>query len=277
MTLEKTEITVLSFGAGYGSVGLSLMLKDGVLSGVKKPDLAVFSDTMAEPPHVYETVEKLKSILDYPVIVVSAGDLRSDLWTQIRGDGPTLNHRTDTGFIDIPAYTETGIVRRQCTTAYKINVIKRAVRNFAGVNPPKLKVTQYLGISLDEASRMKDSRVKYITNEYPLVENRVTRTDIVDYLNTNYPDIPVGRSACFFCPFHSISEWQEIRDTYPALYEEAVEMERALITMDRGPFYLHKSKYGAGLEEALANVNVPGKKLVELDQFQNECEGHCGV
>ena len=271
------EVTALSLGAGFGSVGMALMLNDGVLLDCPPPDLAVFADTQAEPPHVYETLEWLKPKLSYPVLVVSVGDLWADTWKLIHNTGSTRLHPHGSEFIDIPVFGDRGLLSRQCTSEYKVRLIKRTVRQFAEARPPNLKVTQYLGISLDEVGRMKPAPEAYITNRYPLIENRVTRSAIVAYLEENYPGAPVGRSACFFCPFHSISEWRDIRARYPGLYAEAVEMERSMRKMKRGPFYLYKGRYGLGLESAMEQADLQGLLWPEADQFQNECEGNCGV
>lgn len=272
----KVELTALSLGAGWGSVGMALMIQDGYIEA-PKPDLAVFADTGAEPPHVYDTLAWLEPKLDYPLLKPSAGDLWVDTWKQITGRGPTINHSKGIDFVDIPVFGDTGILARQCTSVYKIRVIKRAVRAFAEVNPPILKVIQYIGISLDEASRMNTTHEDYITLKYPLIENRINRAEIQAWMKEHYPEAPIRRSACFFCPFHSISEWQEIRQLYPGLYEEAVDMERALRKMKRGPFYLYKGKYGLGLEAAMENADRQGMLWPEFDQFENECMGHCGV
>ena len=271
------EVTGLSLGAGYGSVGMALMLEDGLFTDVPQPDLAVFADTGAEPPHVYETLDWIRPKLSYPLEVVSVGDLWSDTWKLVRGTGGTRLHPNGSDFLDLPVFGDQGMLNRQCTSEYKVRLIKRTIRQFAEARPPDLKVRQYIGISLDEAARMKDAPERYITNRYPLVENRVTRAAIMVYLKEKYPGCPVGRSACFFCPFHSMAEWKDLRARYPGLYEESVKMEREMRQMPRGPFYLYKGKYGLGLETAMATADLQGMLWPESDQFQNECEGNCGV
>lgn len=273
---EKIHVTALNLGLGWGSVGMALMIEAGHIQ-VRKPDLGVFADTQAEPPHVYETLEWLRPKLSYPILTPSVGDLWTDTWKQIRGTGPTPNHPTTINYVDIPVFTDEGILTRQCTSVYKIRVIKRAIRAFAEASPPRLAVRQYLGISLDEASRMNEASEDYITLEYPLIDARINRAAILAWMKEHYPEAPIRRSACFFCPFHSVAEWREIRQLYPGLYDEAVEMERALRQMKRGPFYLYKGRYGLGLETAMANADMQGMLWPELDQFENECMGHCGV
>ena len=272
---EKVEITALSLGAGWGSVGLALMIQDCHIPA-PPPDLAVFADTQAEPPHVYETLEWLKARVSYPIVIASAGDLWADTWQLIKGQ-PTKRHPGGQQLPDLPMFGQSGLMKRQCTSIYKVEVVNRAIRQFAEVNPPALQVNQYLGISLDEASRIRQAKQAYITNRYPLVDARISRNDIMAYMAEHYPGAPVGRSACFFCPFHSIGEWREIRRKYPGLYQEALDMDAALKTVKRGPFYLYRGKYGTGLANAMENADRQGMLFPEFDQFQNECEGHCGV
>ena len=66
----------------------------------------------------------------------------------------------------------------------------------------------YLGISLDEARRMRDSDVKYMENRWPLVERYITRQMCINWLIEH--DIPVPpKSACSFCPYQSLENLAE--------------------------------------------------------------------
>ena len=273
----KTVRTALSLGAGLGSAGLCLMLEAGLMPGTPLPEVAIFADTMAEPSHVYDTLTWLQNRVSFPIVTVSCGDLRSDTWKQILGTGPTVKHTKSTGFVDIPVFSDRGPMKRQCTDGYKISVIHRAYREYFETKLSALQIDQYIGISIDEVSRVKPSQVTYITNKYPLVDHRISRQDIFHFMENNFPGHPVRRSACFFCPYHSIAEWKEIRTLYPDLYQEAIDMERKLKEMPKGPFYLYKGKYGLGLESSMDQADKQGMLWHEGDQFTNECEGHCGV
>ena len=114
--------------------------------------------------------------------------------------GRPIPHMRSEGkrYVDIPSFYHGQITPRHCTSQYKIHPIHRAVRAWAGERPPRLHVLQYMGISTDEAHRMKDSRLQYITHAYPLVDAGLTRADCRDYLATHHPGHPVGKSACFF-------------------------------------------------------------------------------
>ena len=265
------EITALSLGAGWQSTAMACLLDKDALPGFPRPDCAVFADTRAEPPWVYETAAALEKLLSYPVITVSYADLEADLWAGIRGD-PTRRHPgRQQPFVDIPAHGHTGIMPRRCTMDYKIMPVRKALRERYGW---PLRVRMYLGISLDEIVRMKPSSVKYIRNEYPLVEHRWNRLDCMEYMQRNYPEIPVGRSACYFCPFHSAGEWDQLRQHAPDLLEKAVEIDEAMHAMPGGPYGLTRT---GPLAELVENLGRQGR--LDLGNpagvAGDECTGHC--
>ena len=103
-----------------------------------------------------------------------------------------------------------GIGRRQCTDNYKITPIRRRIREMLGLRPRQrvpagTTVELWLGISTDEAIRMKDSRDRWMTNRYPLIEAGMSRSDCADWWKERY-DRPLERSACVACPFQSPSQ-----------------------------------------------------------------------
>lgn len=277
---DKVTVIAQSFGGGIQSVAMALMLKEGLLPGFPAPDVSVFADTMAEPPHVYETLDWIEELLPWPMLRSSLSDLRQDTWDVILyGKRPSARGGLGAR-IDIPAYGERGLLMRQCTGNYKVRVIHKALREFAGANPPKLHVTQYIGISLDEAVRMKPAQVKYIENQWPLVEHRITRADCIAFLDARYENHPVGKSSCYFCPFHGATQWRELRDRYPELYDDACAMDDRLRTSGlpttEGKFSLVKRE--EGLRAWMEADRMQGRfDLDESNQFINECEGHCGV
>ncbi|MES0214250.1 hypothetical protein NKL07_02335 [Mesorhizobium sp. C280B] len=71
------------------------------------------------------------------------------------------------------------MIRRQCTTTSKIEPIRRKLRELAGLTrkgfPTYPVVHQWLGISMDEAVRMKPSRAAWQLNRFPLIESCMTR------------------------------------------------------------------------------------------------------
>ena len=148
-------------------------------------------------------------------------------------------------------------------------------------------VSQWIGISLDEIVRMKDSGVGYIAHRFPLVEMRMTRLDCLAWFKENYPGRPLVRSSCVGCPFHSDAEWLHLANDCPDDMERAIALDERLRSPDRPqnpntlrlPEYLHKS--GKPLGEAIAKLQrdaADGQQMSWLkDAFGNECEGLCGV
>ena len=95
----------------------------------------------------------------------------------------------------IPAVTvenqtlEKGVAKRQCTKEWKIAPLRRFARSIIGKTSPDC-VEMWMGISLDEWQRMRDSGTQYIKNVYPLVDQRLSRSYCVAWLEEHGLDIP---------------------------------------------------------------------------------------
>lgn len=170
------------------------------------------------------------------------------------------------------------MIRRQCTGDYKIEPIRRKVRELVHLtrkrSPTFAVVEQWIGISFDEVIRMKPSREAWQRNRWPLIEERMTRRDCLAWLRERgYPDPP--KSACIGCPFHDNGRWRAMRDHDQEAWRDAIDVDRAIrtgIRGIRGEVYLHRS--GVPLDEAdLSTLADHG----QLDLWPNECEGICGV
>lgn len=264
---------VISLGAGVQSSTMALMAAHGEITPM--PVAAIFADTQAEPKAVYEWLDWLETKLPFPVHRVTAGDLAADS-TRLR-----ISKKTGTKYQRSapPAYTrdETGKVNflmRQCTGTHKLEPIKRALRKLRGKDE---QVTQWVGISRDEAQRMKPAREPWLVTRWPLIEERITRAKCIAWMErNNYPTPP--RSACYFCPYHSNREWIELRDEDPEAFAAAVDYERKLQVMFRdvagytGTVHLHKSCQPLDTIDFDALTDDP-----QLSLFGNECEGMCGA
>lgn len=264
-----TPYQALSLGGGVQTAALALMLEKGELS-TPPPDFAVFADTQAEPPHVYETLDWLEARVTYPIIRASAGNLDTDTWDAAQGK---RTWRKVNQLTDLPTHSILeggGLTKRQCTTHYKVAVIKRAYRAYTGIAPPALSVHQYLGISVDEAHRMRSAPERYISNVYPLIDAGLTRSDCQSYLDREHPGHPVGKSACYFCPFHSKAEWVSLAARYPAIMERAAQLDDLLRD---GPRKVSLVKHRGGLRSLYSAAEAQGT----FEGFGNECAGVCGV
>ena len=85
----------------------------------------------------------------------------------------------------------------------------------------------WLGISTDEAIRMKTSRDPWIENRHPLIKAGMSRRDCIDRWAARY-DRPLERSACVARPFQSRSRWVEMKRSWRGLIHEAVEIDANL-------------------------------------------------
>ena len=279
MTTPPT-LTVLSLGGGVQSTVMALMASQGAFDRV--PDCAIFADTRWEPPSVYDHISWLKDRMRLPPV------RRGQRTQPPRGrEGPhqPLGPPQLRGHPRLPQGRNgegDGIGRRQCTENYKVIPIRRRIREMLGMKPRQrvpsgVNVEMWLGISIDEAIRMKTSRDRWVKNRYPLIEAGMTRQDCMGWWNARY-DRPLERSACVACPFQSRHRWVETKRRWPELFAEAVEIDARLrsgLALDKTP-YLHRQRRPL----AEARVKTDERDLGaagQADGFGNECEGHCGV
>ena len=266
-------MNVLSLGAGVQSTVMALMAAHGEIKPM--PDCAIFADTQFEPDSVYTHLDWLEAQLPFPVHRVTAGDLRADTLAELNGDAKRA--------ASIPAFTAGGgMAMRQCTTEYKIEPIRRKLRELLGLKrrqraPKEITVRQWIGISTDEAVRMKPSRDRWIENVWPLIDADMSRQDCLRWFEHNYSDRVLAKSACIACPFHNDALWRDMKLRDPRAFEGAVAFDHAI-------------RHGGSLEEMREKqfVHRSCKPLDEVDfrnledmgqlnMFNQECEGMCGV
>lgn len=268
----------VSLGAGVQSTAMLLMYYHGKLTPM--PDAAIFADTQAEPPYVYENLRRLTKIVKdkIPVLVETRGSLLGD---ELHAERFLTAGGKDKGkkfprspFFFINDEGKVGMGRRKCTQDYKIEVIRKCMRRFMGYEPRKrIKelAHQAIGISYDEWMRGKDSMIPWITNTFPLIDMKYTRTDCLRYMESLGLPEPL-RSACYFCPFRSNEEWKEMQRRSPETFALAVEFDRKLREVPTyfKDQYVHRSC--KPLAEAFQDLNYQ-PSLFET----HECEGMCGV
>lgn len=270
-------IHILSLGAGVQSSTLALMAAAGEITPM--PHCAIFADTGAEPKSVYTWLDWLEKQLPFPVIRVMQGEGIARDALRVRERKDKLGHWVPSG---VPHYSVNkdgshGHGPRQCTADFKIAPIMREARKQMKESGCK-HIIQMIGISLDEAHRMKPSRVKYATNTWPLIDLGMKRHDCLRWMHAHgFPKPP--RSACVFCPYHSDTEWRRLRDEEPEEFARAVEFERQYSaakqqTLSKTSFkpFLHASR--VPLDEVDFRTDEDHGQQV---MFGNECEGMCGV
>jgi len=275
------SLNIISLGAGVQSSTMALMAAHGEITPM--PDCAIFADTGAEPKGVYDWLDWLEQKLPFPLHRVQKGDLSKDELrvARSRKSGKLYLKQSIPAFVLSPEGKK-GLLGRKCTADYKIVPIQQLVRKLTGIKRQGKGVVgaeMWIGISTDEAHRMKPSRVDYIRNTWPLIDAKMSRDDCLRWMrNKGYPEPP--RSACRFCPFHSDEEWSRLKTEEPAEFALVEQFERDLQAAAKsqealkGIPFLHDSMRPIGDVDFQQKATETHK---QLSMFGNECEGMCGV
>lgn len=278
MTAQCAQRQFFSFGAGVQSTAILLLIKHNPELLINKigylPEKAFFADTGAEPQNVYSHLKLMMSISSIPIEVVSNGSL--------------LSNETQNGIIPrsfVPYFTKNkdgtkGMLKRKCTSEFKILPIHKALRKEVGLQPKqrsrKNSVGLWLGISTDEIQRMKTSQDRMTENIYPLIEIGFNRTDCFNYCKSF--NITPPKSRCFFCPY--ISDWVEIKRNQPEEFERAVIFDRKIRQTVRrgnkeGDVYIHPSL--KPLDQVVQNQGHLWERSPWETGLDGECTGMCGT
>lgn len=322
-------MVVLSLGAGVQSTTIALMAAQGVATPM--PDCAIFADTGDEPRATYEHLRWLtgceflqrpdgrihakagianSGVLPFPTHIAQAWSgngkpsIKKPLGDEIIDAASGREKAGSKGttargmhsrppFFTLDKKGKRGMIRRQCTGDYKIEVIQSKERDLLGLAPRQrwpreIRIQQWIGISTDEATRMKPvmaprqvggKRVLVphpsIVARWPLIDAGMSRRDCESWLTARGYAVP-PKSACVYCPFHSDSEWRYIRDKDPEGWAFAVRLDETVrhgLTSKHlsGALFLHASR------KPLAEVDLTDHGAKQINLFENECEGVCGV
>lgn len=269
----NAPIHIISLGAGVQSSTVYLMAERGLI--LPRPVAAIFADTVSEPTKVMEWLSWMEAQSSIPIIRVmkSEGGLRKNILEAIEGGR----------FAGAPFFTESetggGRLRRQCTREFKIEPIIQGVRRLLDIGkgeraPNRVLAVSWLGISTDEASRMKPSQAHYIEHRWPLIELGMNREDCKRWVMKHYGRIP-PKSACTFCPYHDDALWRDMKANDHESWADAVDIDNRIRNGVRGTtqkLYLHRSM------KPLAEVDFrTAEDAGQLPMFDEECEGLCGT
>jgi hypothetical protein len=277
--MTHEPIHIISLGAGVQSSTMALMAARGEITPM--PTAAVFADTQAEPEGVMRWLDWLEKQLPFPVIRVTRGDLTAESLKVVPFAKDKTRHWVKSL---IPAFIENkdgsrGIMGRQCTFSYKVEQLEKATRKLAGIKRGQKTVgaIQWIGISLDEAHRMKPARKPWVQHRWPLIDLGMKRHDCLRWMEKmGYPKPP--RSACIYCPFHSDAEWRRLKDEEPKEFARAVQFERDLqhakaqTDNQRGKPFLHNSLKPLDTVDLTTDI-----ERGQGEMFGNDCTGLCGV
>ena len=144
----------------------------------------------------------------------------------------------------------------------------------------RFRVQEWVGISVDEATRAKPSRDSWIQTRWPLLYDvPMRRSEILEWFESRGFPIP-QKSACTFCPYRRPVEYAKWREEEPELFEEACKVDDLIRSSGAGtmrgisrPQYIWREL--KPLRELPPVEELDGRDQIDL--FENECEGMCGV
>lgn len=278
---------ILNLGAGTQSSVVYLMMCRGELP---RAEVAIFSDTQSEQEEVYPHLDWLRALPEstIPIVQVTAGNLREDALEFMQQRKSSDGKR----YASMPLYVlnpdgSKGQLNRQCTKEYKVIPIERYIRRTVlGMAhgqrvPADVVVEQVFGISFDERSRMRRPNHKWCAFDYPLVDMKMRRQQVIEWAERNYPGHIFPRSACVECPYLSNRELRRMRDDHPIDWAKRLQFDVQIRDRDRERQRQRATVYA---EPYLHRSCVP-MELANLDDDQgefafgmeNECEGMCGT
>lgn len=225
--LFDNRLDVWSYGGGVQTVALAALI---LLGKLPRPDLVLMADTGREKSstfdYLHEIIQPELSSIGLQLEILKAADYA------------TVGLYSHTGHLLMPAFTthagRVGKFPTFCSNEWKTRVIHRRLTEL-GID----SVRMWLGISTDEAHRMKDSRLDWIENYYPLCDLEISRTQCVEIINRMGWPLP-KKSSCYDCPNMTDSEWLEVKREAPHDFRRAVEEERGVRDRDSSIFF-HKS------------------------------------
>lgn len=200
-------MTWLSFGGGVQTCYLLFKFPERY-----KKDGLVFADTGNETKETYEYLKKhVMPFCDKNNIRFET--VKNTKWKSL------LDHCFRRRIIP-------STLQRWCTKEHKVQPIQRFYRkklNATRKNP----IYQDIGFSLDEfvrAENQKKYTPQYIINQYPLVDLKITREDIIkDFENLEFPTPP--KSGCWFCPFYRKEYFRKMKVQNKKQFDACCELE----------------------------------------------------
>jgi len=286
---EPRPMLVQSNGMGQQSVAMYYL---SCLGFLPRFDYSIFVDLGNEKPGTYEALHYMQNWAfrnnGIPIIVLRDKNLMHDTLSVV--DDP------DSRFVSLPFFScdsdgTIGILRRQCTSDYKIRQINACIKWLYGLsgNQRFPETYVYIGITFDELNRISSPEPVKFTNVYPFVNVQRgyknaflssndpygkqwswSRFHCVEWLTNN--DFPVPpTSSCLFCPYTSDADWLDMKLNDTESFEIACTFDDKIRHLKPGVLnsnmYLHRS--GIPLREVVFKSESTGTLF--------DCEGHCHI
>jgi 3'-phosphoadenosine 5'-phosphosulfate sulfotransferase (PAPS reductase)/FAD synthetase len=253
--VQSTAALVL---AARGEVDYPLFIFANVGDKAEHPASLAYVDEVAAPYAAKNGIELVK------VRKTFRDGRTDDLYVSVTDESSS---------IDIPVRMANGAPgNRRCTADFKINVVAKELKRRGATRRDPAALG--LGISIDEHHRIRpafDERSPAQVREYPLADRNLTRRDCQALISSAGLPMP-GRSACWFCPFHSLDEWRTLRRETPELFAQAVQMERTINARREriGKDSVWMTRFARPLDEVVADQLV-----LDVGDLDNCESGYC--
>lgn len=220
---------VWSCGGGTQSAAIAALIIQGKLP---KPDFSLIVDTNYEKSGTWAYMDSVLSPelakVGVEIVRIDASKFRTCDLMSVNGEHMLMPMFTNQSgqMAKFPAY---------CSAEWKREVISRWMRT-QGIE----QAMNWIGISLDEMSRVRTPRAAWLQLRYPLIfDVPMSRQDCINLvMEKGWPEPP--RSSCWMCPNMRDGEWREMKADYPGDFQMAVDLERELRLKDPNVF-LHES------------------------------------
>jgi len=239
----------LSYGGGKQTIAIVTLILEGKLP---KPDVIVFADTSREVATTHEYLNKIvqPALKKIGLQVEICGHEYAN-WDIVKGAGDAIL---------LPAFTrQNGSVGKMptfCSDEWKQRPIRRWLKE-KGITDTDV----WLGISLDEAERMKSSGLNWYRHVYPLIEiTPMHRSQCVTQIQKFGWEVP-HKSRCWMCPNQSPEAWKQMKKLDNGDFTKAVELEKELRMTDEH-IYFHP-------------LAIPLEQAVEQSELQSDMFDGC--
>lgn len=230
---------IVSLSGGKDSTAMLLkMLEDNW--GI---DEIIYCDVGKEFPQMYSHIAKLEKYINRPITVLkSSKSFDYYMFEHMKTKGKNVGQK---------GYSWAGPKQRWCTSKLKTDVIHRYLKE----QYSEYEVIQYVGIAFDEMKRMKnDPNIKY-----PLIKYKMTERDCLEYCYSKGFDWGglyeiFQRVSCWCCPLQSLNELRKLRQYFPDLWKELIEMDRRTYRQFRADYSVRD------LEEKFKQELLEGEK-----------------
>ena len=209
---------IVSFSGGKDSTALLFMMLD-----CKMPiDRIIFVDTTKEFPQMYEHIDLVEKKCG---LKIERTKINFDYWfgDHIKTKGK-MKGSTGYGWPDF---------RNRWCTALKIEAYCRVAYGIgrSSIGRSRTNEVEYLGITFDEVSRIRNKKDNGRNIKYPLVRWKIIGKQALAYckkLGFTWGNLydKFARVSCWCCPLQRMAELKCLYNSFPDLWKQMQNMDK---------------------------------------------------